>query len=120
MAVFVSDEEFEGFVMDAIDAIPPRFASELENIAFFMEEEPPEGEPEDTLGLYDGLSLDDRADGYGFAGDFPDSITIFKGPHERLAASREELAREVRVTVIHEVGHYFGMNDEQIEAMGYA
>lgn len=120
MAVFVSDEEFEEFMMDAIDAIPPRFASELENVVFFMEQEPPEDEPAETLGLYDGLSIDERADGYGFPGDYPDSITVFKGPHERHASSREELAHEVYVTIIHEVGHYFGMDDARIEAMGYA
>jgi predicted Zn-dependent protease with MMP-like domain len=120
MGVSVSEEEFEGFVMDALDAIPERFADELVNIAFFVEDEPPEDEPADTLGLYDGLSIDERADGYGYPGDFPDSITIFKGPHERRASSREELAHEVYVTVIHEVGHFFGMDEDQVEAMGYA
>ena len=120
MGVHVSDEEFEGMVADAIDSIPERFTAELENIAFFMEDEPPEGEDPDLLGLYDGLSLDERALGYGYPGDMPDSITVYKGPHERMCESVGELAEEVRVTVVHEVGHYFGMDEDQIEDMGYA
>ena len=73
----------------------------------------------DLLGLYDGVSLYDRGDGYG-VGDYPDTITIFKGPHERLGGNREETLEEVRRTVIHEVAHYFGMDEEQVDDMGYA
>ena len=128
--VKLSDEEFEGAVQAAIDSIPQRFLDELDNIAFFVEDEPsaeqledPDGyvtEEGDMLGLYDGISLLDRADGYGEIGDFPDSITIFKGPHERLEGTKEEVLEEVRKTVIHEVAHYFGMDEDQVDAMGYA
>ena len=74
----------------------------------------------DLLGLYDGVSLMERGDGYGMPGDYPDTITIFKGPHERLEGGREEILEEVRRTVIHEVAHYFGMDEDQVDEMGYA
>ena len=128
--VKLTDAEFEGAVQEALDSIPERFLDELENIAFFVEDEPspeqledPDGyatEDGDLLGLYDGISLLDRADSYGEIGDYPDSITIFKGPHERLEGTKEEILEEVRRTVIHEVAHYFGMDEDQVDAMGYA
>lgn len=125
----MTDEEFEGAVADAIDSIPEHLAAELDNVVFFVEDEPtPEqlgsdglfADSGDLLGLYEGVSLFDRAEGYGFFGDMPDAITIFKGPHERLEGGREEILEEVRRTVIHEVGHFFGMDEDQIERMGYA
>ncbi len=125
----MTDEEFEAAVADAIDSIPESLAAELENIVFFVEDEPtPEqlgsdglyAESGDLLGLYEGVSLLDRAEGYGMPGDLPDAITIFKGPHERLEGDREEILEEVRRTVVHEVGHYFGMDEERIARMGYA
>ena len=125
--VEVADEEFDAMVDDAIDSIPEEFLDELENIVFLVEDEPSveqrrkniaEGLPADMLGLYSGVSLAERGDYY--SGDLPDTITIFKGPHERMCASVEELAEEVRRTVVHEVGHYFGMDEDQIDEMGYA
>ena len=138
----MTDEEFEGAVQDAIDSIPDEFLEELENVVFLVEDEPSDeqlaafddeediddgmeldglfSEDGDLLGLYDGISLPDRADGYGYGGDYPDTITIFKGPHERLEGDREEILEEVRRTVIHEVAHYFGMDEEQVDDMGYA
>ena len=138
----MTDAEFESAVQDAIDSIPDEFANELENLVFLVEDEPSEeqlaafdeeddfddgmeldglfSENDDLLGLYDGVSLLERADGYGYAGDYPDTITIFKGPHERLDGTREEILEEVRRTVIHEVAHYFGMDEDDIDEMGYA
>ena len=78
-----------------------------------------EGEslPDDLLGLFDGLSLVERAGSYD--DDIPDVITVFKGPHERCFDSREEIVEEVGKTIIHELGHYFGLTEEQLAAMGY-
>lgn len=73
--------------------------------------------PDDLLGLFDGLSLVERADGYD--DDIPDVITVFKGPHERCFESREEIVEEIGKTIIHELGHYFGLNEDQLAAMGY-
>ena len=78
---------------------------------------PDEEEFDDLLGLYDGIPLTERDD---YAWDIPDVITVFKGPHERLCSSREEMVEEIRKTVVHEIGHYFGMDEEAIDEMGYA
>ena len=111
-----TDDEFDALVEAAIDSIPSRFLDELDNVIFAVEDEPDDGQ---TLGWYDGVSLLDRGSSYGAVSDYPDCITVFKGPHERLSDDRDVVAEEVRKTVVHEVGHYFGMTEEQIEAMGY-
>ena len=114
--VHFTDDEFDALVEAAIDTIPERFLEELDNVVFAVEDEPDDGE---TLGYYDGVSLLDRGGGYGAIDDYPDCITIFKGPHERLSDDRDEVIEEIRKTVVHEVGHYFGMTEEQVVAMGY-
>ena len=114
----VDDERFEGLVQDAIDSIPERFLEQLDNVVFMVEEEPEDGR--DLLGLYDGVSLYERGEGYGeFGMDMPDTITIYQGPHERACNSLEELAEEVRRTVVHEVGHYFGIDEETLHRLGW-
>ena len=81
------------------------------------EAEDDEDEFDDLLGLFDGLSIVERANGYD--DDIPNVITIFKGPHERCFNSREEIVEEVGKTIIHELGHYFGLSEDQLAAMGY-
>ena len=124
----LTDEEFEFAVQEAIDSIPEEFLDELENVAIMIADEPEEedfdgdglfSEEGDLLGLYDGVSIDERDGSYGF-GDYPDTITIFKGPHERLGGSRAYVLEEVRKTVVHEIAHYFGMDEDQVDEMGYA
>lgn len=125
-------DEFEQVVCDALDALPERFASALDNVQIAVEDEPDPDllaglseddgttdQPLELFGLYDGVSLPERAAyGYGLA-EVPDVITVFKGPHERASFSRDEIVHEVRKTVIHEIGHYFGLSDERLEEMGY-
>ena len=124
----MTDDEFEGAVQDALDSIPDEFLDELENVAIVVADEPEEEDfagvglfssEGEMLGLYDGIALTERDSGYG-AGDCPDTITIFKGPHERLAGGRAEILEEVRRTVVHEIAHYFGMDEDQVDEMGYA
>ena len=124
----MTDEEFESAVQDAIDSIPDEFLDELENVAIIVADEPEEEDFEgdgyftdegDLLGLYDGIAMTERGDSY-VVGDYPDAITIFKGPHERLEGSRAEILEEVRKTVVHEIAHYFGMDEDQVDEMGYA
>ncbi len=124
----LSDEEFEEAVQSAIDSIPEEFLDDLENVAILLADEPEDEdfdgdglftEDGDLLGLYDGLALTDRGDGYGM-GDYPDTITIFKGPHERLSEDRAVVLEEIRKTVVHEIAHYFGMDEDQVDEMGYA
>ena len=112
---------FEGFVKEAIDSLPEEMKSELENVAVLIEDEPREdweeemGEGGDLLGLYQGVSKKDR--GFWYGNVLPDTIIIYQGPLERMSTSREELRENVRQTVVHEVGHYFGLDEEQLRAL---
>jgi predicted Zn-dependent protease with MMP-like domain len=128
--VKLTDDEFEGAIQDALDAMPDQFLDDLENVVILAQDEPEDWQLEesadglyteggDLLGLYDGVNIYDRGDGYGAFGDYPDTITIFKGPHERLGGTKQQVLEEVRKTVVHEIGHYFGMDEAQLDAMGY-
>lgn len=122
----MSDEEFEDAVQEALDGMPDQFMDALENVAIMVQDEPEDYQLEELgaedasgelLGLYEGVNLLERADGYDM--DLPDVITIFKGPHERLFSSRDEVVSQARKTVIHEIGHYFGLDDDRLHEMGY-
>ena len=102
--------EFDRVVERAIAAIPPAFRARIENLAFVVEQEPPR---RGLLGLYEGRPLTMRSVAHSFA--TPDRITVYQGPHERMARDEAELERMVRDTVWHEVAHYFGMNEPQVQ-----
>lgn len=113
--------EFERHVAEALASIPRRFRQAMRNIAIVVEDEPaPELlremaiEPPDTLfGLYQGLPLTERHWDYGNA--LPDRILLFQGPHEREAENQDDLVASISETLIHEIGHYFGLSEEEIE-----
>ena len=123
----LTDEEFEAAVQDALDSIPDEFLDELDNVAFMLADEPDEEDEitvvdqngDELMGLYSGIAMTERGDYYGY-GEFPDTITIFKGPHERMGLSHADTIEEIRRTVVHEIAHYFGMDEEQVDEMGYA
>ncbi len=118
--------EFEEIVREALDALPEEFARRMENLAVVVEDEP---EPEvlrslgldprrETLfGLYQGVPLDQR--GSTYAGVLPDKISIYYRPLLRAYRSPERIRQQVRSTVIHEIGHYFGLDDKTIRDLGY-
>jgi predicted Zn-dependent protease with MMP-like domain len=123
----MNPDEFDRLVADAYAKIPGRFRRRLKNIAMVVEAEPtagqlaragfpmsPGGRRGTLLGLYEGRPLTQRSVFEPFA--MPDRITIFQGPHERLARSPEHLAQLVEDTVWHEVAHYFGMDELQVRA----
>lgn len=109
--------EFEQAVGDALDAVPPELMRLLDNVVFFVEDEPPADDP-DLLGVYDGTPLTERGDAW--AGALPDRITIFRGPLTRMCKDREDLLDEIAVTVVHEIAHHFGIDDERLHALGWA
>src|SRR5437762_4941918 len=117
----VDRNEFERLVAEALASIPRRFRSAMQNIAIVVEDEPSpelladmEIEPPDTLlGLYQGTPLTERRWDYG--NTLPDRVLIFQGPHEREAEDEDDLVVAIAETLIHEIGHYFGMGEEQIE-----
>jgi predicted Zn-dependent protease with MMP-like domain len=105
----VTAEQFDKIVERALRRIPPRFRRRLENVAIVVEPEPPRP---GLLGLYQGVPLTARSVGDSFR--MPDRITIYQGPHERMARDRTELEKIVADTVWHEIAHYFGMDEPQV------
>lgn len=118
----MSDDEFESAVSDALNRIPARIAQAMDNVAVFIDDDyfPGPGEDPDTvlLGLYEGVPLTER-DSWWDAGSLPDRITIFRQPILDICESRDEVVHEVAVTVIHEVAHHFGIDDERLHELGW-
>jgi predicted Zn-dependent protease with MMP-like domain len=114
-------EAFEQLVADALSGIPRRFRDAMTNIVISVEDEPSrallremEIEPPDTLfGLYQGTPLTERRWDHG--NSLPDRILLFQGPHEREAEDEDDLVASIGETLIHEIGHYFGLSEEEIE-----
>jgi predicted Zn-dependent protease with MMP-like domain len=117
----VDREKFEHLVADALASIPRRFRDAMKNIAIVVEDEPAREllremeirPPETLLGLYSGIPLTERRWDYGNA--LPDRIQLFQGPLERSSQGENDLVVAIGETLIHEIGHYFGMSEEQIE-----
>jgi predicted Zn-dependent protease with MMP-like domain len=104
--------DFEDQVAQALEDLPPELAAALENVAIVVEEENP-AEP-DLYGWYDGLGLaPDRA------GALPDRIVLYRRPLEEAFPDSADLRREIRITVLHEVGHFFGLDEDRIDELGY-
>lgn len=120
----ISREQFERLVEEAIADIPERFAQALQNIAIIVEEEPSDDdlemlddpdefeEDDELLGIYRGVPLPDRS--WSDPAALPDQIAIFRGPILRISESRLDAIEEIRDTVVHEIGHYFGLDDEEM------
>ena len=113
----MSAEEFEGAVADALDSIPPELTRMMRNVAVLVEDQGPEDDP-DLLGLYEGTPLTER-DEWWAAGSLPDRITIFRLPTLSVCEDREEVVEEVRVTVVHEIAHHFGIDDDRLHELGW-
>lgn len=105
----MTSREFDQLVERALSKIPARFRRRLHNVAFVVEREPP---TPGLLGLYEGRPLTHRSVSDSFT--LPDRITIFQGPHERLARDRAHLEKLVEDTVWHEVAHYFGLDEARV------
>jgi predicted Zn-dependent protease with MMP-like domain len=119
----VSEERFEAMVADALDEIPEALAVQFENVAVMVQDWPSAaqlaGRSGTLLGLYEGIDLPRRSP-LGYNGVMPDRITIFRGPLCSLSRDEDDLARQVRVTVLHEVGHYFGLSERRLHELGWA
>ena len=105
---------FEDHVRAALDELPPNIADALRNVAVVIEDENPD-DP-DLLGLYHGIPLPERGD---MAGTLPDKISIYRIPLEESFPDPQELREEIRITVLHELGHYFGLDEDRISELGY-
>jgi predicted Zn-dependent protease with MMP-like domain len=111
-------EQFDVLVDQALDGIPDELARLVRNVVVLVEDEPPEDEPDDLLGLYDGVALTERDS--TFAVQMPDRIFIFRGPLLDFCDTEAQLIEEVRITVVHEIAHHFGIDDRRLHELGYA
>lgn len=114
-------KEFEKLVREALKTLPQKFAEKMENVEIIIEDEPSQQtrremrlSPYVTLfGLYTGIPKDKRGSGYTFV--LPDKITIYQKPIEQMYKNHEEVKEQVRKTVLHEIGHHFGLSDEELD-----
>jgi predicted Zn-dependent protease with MMP-like domain len=109
-------ERFDELVSEALDEIPPELTAVMDNVVVLVEDEPPADDP-DLLGLYEGTPITERDWAYG--GALPDRITIFRGPTLRMCETEDEVVDEVHITVVHEVAHHFGIDDDRLHDLGY-
>jgi predicted Zn-dependent protease with MMP-like domain len=113
----MSRDRFEELVADALDTVPPELTRLIDNCVVLVEDEAPADDP-DLLGLYDGTPLTERDSHYTMA--MPDRITIFRNPTLAMCESEEEVVEEVGITVVHEIAHHFGIDDDRLHELGYA
>ena len=125
-------QRFERLVARALDGLPPEVVARLDNVDVIVEDEPtaeqlalgrgypehpaPASEDDTLFGLYEGVPLTRRGADYHLVP--PDRITIFRGPLQRAFASPQAIAREVRITVMHELGHHLGFEEDRLETLG--
>jgi predicted Zn-dependent protease with MMP-like domain len=108
--------EFEELVGEALDGLPPELARLMDNVAIFVEDESPPGMA--LFGLYQGIPLTQRANS-SYMMAMPDRITIYRLPALRVCWTLDQVRDHVRVTVVHEIAHHFGIDDDRLEELGY-
>jgi predicted Zn-dependent protease with MMP-like domain len=113
----LTEKEFDELVSDALDQIPDELAKLIDNVVVLVEAEAPDDAP-DLLGLYEGTPLTERGEWY--AGVLPDTIRLFRLPLLRLCDTYDDAVEEVLVTVVHEVAHHFGIDDDRLHQLGWS
>jgi len=116
VAVRMDPQRFDELVSDALDLIPPRLAAVMDNVVVLVADRHPD--EADLLGLYEGVALTER-DSY-YAGSLPDTITIYRDALLDICDHDDEVVDEVKVTVVHEIAHHFGIDDERLHELGWA
>lgn len=113
--IAVDEDTFGELVEMALDSIPPELRKRMRNVAIAVEDE---GASPNLLGLYQGIPLTSRTTSYG--GVMPDRITIYRFPILRRCRTIDDVVHQVRVTVVHEVAHHFGIDDKRLHELGWA
>lgn len=114
MVVHMTEEAFAELVDDVFDTIPQDVLDQLDNVVFVIEDR---GDDPDLLGLYDGLSLTERGD-YGLV-DLPDRIVLYREALLAFVDDEQQLRDEVHITLLHEIGHYFGIDESRLHELGW-
>ena len=109
-------EEFEKLVVGELDLLPDEMVDGLENVVFVTEDRPEDGSL-DLLGLYDGVDLTRRGN-YGF-GELPDRIILYREPLLAVSSDLEELKDQIHVTLVHEIAHFYGIDDDELHDLGW-
>ena len=117
MAIEMGADEFEGYVNEALDSIPDELIDLLDNCIIVIADDAPPEDPE-LLGLYEGIPLTERGVSYG--GVLPDTISIFRNPTLAICDTVEDVIDEVHITVVHEIAHFFGIDDDRLHELGCA
>lgn len=112
----MSRDTFEGLVSDALDQVPPDLAAQMDNVVVLVEDDCPADQP-GLLGLYDGIPLTERDGMWG--GMLPDRIMIFRNPILSICETEQDVVEEVLITVVHEIAHHFGIDDERLHELGW-
>ena len=107
---------FEQLVIDELNALPDGMVDGLENLVFVTEDRPEDGSL-DLLGLYDGVAITRRGT-YGF-GELPDRIVLYREPLLAVSSSLEELREQIHITLVHEIAHFYGIDDEHLHELGW-
>ncbi len=117
MSLDLTAEEFEKVVVDELDELPDEMVDGLENLVFVVEDRPEDGSL-DLLGIYEGVALTER-DRYGF-GELPDRIVLYREPLLAICDDLDQLKDEIHVTLVHEIAHFYGIDDDELHRLGWA
>ena len=110
-------DRFEALVAEALDTVPTELTRLIDNCVVLVEDDPPDHDP-GLLGVYDGVPLTERDSTYTLS--VPDRITIFRNPTLATCESEADVVAEVRITVVHEIAHHFGIDDDRLHDLGWA
>lgn len=116
-AMALDADQFEALVVEELDRLPDDMVEGLDNVVFVVEDRPEDGSL-DLLGLYDGWALTER-DRYG-VGELPDRIIVYREPHLASCGNVAELRDEIHITLVHEIAHFYGIDDERLHELGWA
>jgi predicted Zn-dependent protease with MMP-like domain len=113
----MSRKRFEELVAEALDQVPGELIELIDNCVVLVEDDAPEDDP-DLLGLYEGTPLTERGGDYTMV--LPDRITVYRNPTLAECEDEEQVVEEVNITVVHEIAHHFGIDDERLHELGYS
>jgi hypothetical protein len=113
--VDIGEEDFYALAEETLATLPEELLDDLENVAIVVEDEPEDGS--ETLGVYEGTALTERDSSW--FGMLPDRVVLFRGPLSRMCEDEDELFEEIAITLIHEIGHYHGIDEERLHELGW-